>query len=153
MECIQRSYAGQEIMKICRISNPFPAKEKIKGDLGPNYYYLSKFTADMGFDVHVITGRENGQSPYEEIDGIKIHRVAPLINRRSYLFGEFARKCFEKVNEIKPDLIHGHTVYISDVYGIKQKLRRRLSLISTQCLMHTSIWTIYHSHLIQNRCS
>lgn len=96
-------------MKICRIANPFPTIYQIKGDLGPNYYYLSKYTADRGFDVHVITGRENGQSVYEEIDGIKIHRVAPLKNRRSYLFGEFAGKCFEKVNEIKPDLIHGHT--------------------------------------------
>jgi len=96
-------------MKICRIANPFPDKDQIKGDLGPNYYYLSKYAVEKGIDVHMVCGRTAGQKKYEEIDGIKIHRVSPLTNRRSYLYGEFAKKSFEKVKELKPDLIHGHT--------------------------------------------
>jgi len=96
-------------MKICRIVNSFPSKNQIKGDLGPNYYYLSKYAVEKGIDVHVVCGRAAGQEKYEEIDGIKVHRVSPIKNRRSYLYGEFAKKSFEKVKELKPDLIHGHT--------------------------------------------
>jgi len=96
-------------MKICRIVNSFQNKDQIKGDLGPNYYYLSKYAVEKGFDVHVVCGRTAGQEKYEDIDGIKIHRVSPLTNRRSYLYGEFAKKSFEKVKELKPDLVHGHT--------------------------------------------
>lgn len=96
-------------MKICRIASPFPGKKQIRGDLGPNYYYLSKYTADAGYDVHVICGRTEGQPEFEEIEGVQVHRVAPLTNRRNYLYGEFARRCFGKVKEIEPDLIHAHT--------------------------------------------
>jgi len=106
----------------------FPSGEQIKGDLAPNYYYLSKYTVDEGYDVHIVCGRKAGEKKYEEIDGIKIHRVAKINNRRSYLYGDFAKESFKKIKEIKPDIIHGHTtIHFACVWN-KEKIGNTMVL-------------------------
>jgi len=80
-----------------------------KGDIGPLYYYQSKHMAEMGYDMHIVCGRSEGQKSYENIEGIHVHRVSPITNRRSYLFGDFAKESVSKIKEINPDIIHGDT--------------------------------------------
>jgi glycosyltransferase involved in cell wall biosynthesis len=121
-------------MKICRIVDKFPSKEEITGDLGPNYYYLSKLTAEEGFDMHVICGRTKNQKSFEEVDGVKVHRVCEIENLRSVLWGDFARKALQKVLEIKPDIIHGHNIFHNGCIRSKHEL-------------HAMVITHYHGIL------
>ncbi|MDI6860236.1 MAG: glycosyltransferase family 4 protein [Methanocellales archaeon] len=109
-------------MKICRIVDKFPSKNEIIGDLEPNYYYLSKFAVEKGYDVHVVCGRMENQYEYGEIDGIRVHRICGIRNLRSILYGEFAKKCVEKVREIDPDIVHGHQVFHIGCIRNKKKL-------------------------------
>ncbi len=94
-------------MKICRIVTNFSNIDITKGDLLPLFYNQTRLLVDAGYDMHIICGRNQNQKEYEIIDNIKVHRVSPISNRRSYLYGEFAEKSFSKIREINPDLIHG----------------------------------------------
>lgn len=112
-------------MRICRIVDRFPSSKRIKGDLAPNYYYFSKLTVEKGFEVHVICSRSEGEKKFEEIDGIKVHRVCQI---RKYMdiFGSFAKKVYEKVKEIKPDIVHGHQNFHFGCLIGKHKLNSKI---------------------------
>lgn len=114
-------------MKVCRIVDSFPTGKEIVGDLGPNFYYYSKASVDAGIEDHIICIREKGQPKYEEIEGIKVHRVASQADhgRRDLLFGDFAKKSFEKVLEIKPDIVHGHNSFHFSCCRKKDKLKKK----------------------------
>ena len=109
-------------MRVCRIVNGFPAKEEILGGLGPNWYYYSRLSVERGIEVHVICGRDKGQSEMEEIDGVVVHRVSPVRGHRSTIYGDFAQKSIAKLREIKPDIIHGHNAYHIGAAMNKEKL-------------------------------
>jgi glycosyltransferase involved in cell wall biosynthesis len=96
-------------MKICRVVSNFTAIDVTKGDIGPLYYYQSKHMVDIGYEMHIVCGRTEGQKIYENIEGVHIHRVSPITGRRGYLFGDFAKKSFSKIKELDPDIIHGDT--------------------------------------------
>jgi glycosyltransferase involved in cell wall biosynthesis len=96
-------------MRICRVVSNFSNIDATKGDLVPLFYNQIKQLVDAGYDMHVVCGKTKDQTTYENIDGIKVHRVSPIDNRRSYLFGDFAKRSFSKIKEINPDLIHGDT--------------------------------------------
>ncbi len=96
-------------MKICRVVSNFTGIDVTKGDIGPLYYYQSKHMADMGYEMHIVCGRMAGQKSYEIIEGMHIHRVSPITGRRGYLFGDFAKESFSKIEQLNPDIIHGDT--------------------------------------------
>jgi|GEM_PF-4582966 glycosyltransferase involved in cell wall biosynthesis len=109
-------------MRICRIIDTFLTGKDIIGDLAPNYYYLSKLTAERGFDLHIICAKRDGQKEYEEWDNFRIHRVAPITRYMDILRGDFAKKVYEKVKELKPDLIHGHQNFHFGCLGRKSRI-------------------------------
>ncbi len=96
-------------MKICRVVSNFTGINFTKGDIGPLYYFQSKYMVEKGYEMHIVCGRSEGQESYENIEGIHVHRVSPITNRRSYLYGDFAKESFSKIKEINPDIIHGDT--------------------------------------------
>jgi len=116
-------------MRICRVVNNFKDISECTGDITPLFYHQSRYLVKMGYDVHIVCGRSKDQREYEIIDGIHVHRVAPIINRRSYLYGEFAQKCFAKVKELDPEIIHGDT---SVHFGCVWNKRKLLAPIITQ---------------------
>jgi glycosyltransferase involved in cell wall biosynthesis len=67
-------------LRICRLVWSFPRAEKISYGLGPNFYYISKEQVKQGYEVYVVARRRGGEPAYEEIDGIKVHRVTPPYN-------------------------------------------------------------------------
>ena len=60
-------------------------------------------TARLDHDVEIITQKVEGLKDYEEVDGVKIHRIRPL-------FGVYKAKVMpnihKKIQEIQPDVIH-----------------------------------------------
>jgi glycosyltransferase involved in cell wall biosynthesis len=112
-------------MRICRIIDTFPRKDEIKGDLGPNYYYYSKLSVERGIDVHVICGRKPGQPEYEELDGIKIHRISPDLSWWSINYGDWAKRVVLKVLELKPDIVHGHNTFHIAIVRKRNEMKAR----------------------------
>ncbi len=114
-------------MRVCRIVDTFPVKAEIIGDLGPNYYYYSKGCLEHGIEQDIICSRKEGQPKYENIDGINIHRVAPIAKhaRRDMLFGKFGKESLKKVLELSPDIVHGHNSFHFYIANHKKKLKQK----------------------------
>jgi glycosyltransferase involved in cell wall biosynthesis len=82
--------------------------------LSPHYYPskggLERFcediavrTARLNNEVHIITQTTEGREDYEEINGVKIHRIKPLFR--------YSKACVcpnikQKIREIDPDVVH-----------------------------------------------
>lgn len=98
-------------MKICMLSIDFLPNV---GGIAAHVYELSKALVKQGNEVHVITFRDEFRGvKYEEIDGIKVHRIyLPHIR----LIGFFVHAFFELLklkSLIKNkgiDIIHSHTI-------------------------------------------
>ena len=62
-------------MKILMLSLEYPPKGK--GGLATHVYNLSKELVKLGHEVDVITLEEGVLPIYENIEGVKVHRVTP----------------------------------------------------------------------------
>lgn len=62
-------------MKILMLSWEYPPQSV--GGLAQHVYHLSRAVAKHGVEVHVVTIGGKDALPYEEQDGVKIHRVFP----------------------------------------------------------------------------
>lgn len=85
------------------------------GGIASHVYELSKELVKQGNDVHVISFKKTKESlDYEEIDGIKIHRVfysgGLFFGRIKYLFLAY-RKIKKLIKEKKIEIIHTHDLY------------------------------------------
>lgn len=89
-------------MRICRLVWSFPRAENISYGLGPNFYYISKEQLKQGYEVNVITRRTRSEPCYEEIDGIKVHRVKSPYNIN-------AMRELSRIHATNPfDIVHAH---------------------------------------------
>jgi 1,4-alpha-glucan branching enzyme len=92
----------------------------------------------LGVDVHVITTKPNYMvSAYEEIEGVKVHRVEPLnamdphfLNWIGGLNLRIAEKAFELARENKFHLIHAHDWLVGEAAKTLSK-ELKLPLITT----------------------
>ncbi len=89
-------------MRICRLAWFFPRSNELTYGLGPNFYYISREQAKLGQDVHVISPAPPDAPPFEEIDGVKVHRVKFPYNLNAM------RKLFALHRETKLGLVHAH---------------------------------------------
>jgi glycosyltransferase involved in cell wall biosynthesis len=105
---------------VCRLVWSFPRAEKISYGLGPNFYYISKGQIKQGHEVDVIARRVRNEPFYEEIDGIKVHRVPPPynINAMRELQRLYTTRSF--------DVIHAHGTCGISYPLIRFKIRRPL---------------------------
>ena len=77
---------------------------------GPNFDYLSKIVTDNGYDVTLITLLEDGQAPFEILDGRKIHRISLPENHRSRKNTlAFISKTAELINKHDFAIVHIHS--------------------------------------------
>jgi glycosyltransferase involved in cell wall biosynthesis len=64
-----------DAMKICLVNALF---HPFSGGVEKHMYELSRELVKQGVDVTVVTARIEGTAAYEEIDGVKVHRVPGL---------------------------------------------------------------------------
>jgi glycosyltransferase involved in cell wall biosynthesis len=57
----------------------------------------------LGNEIYVVTKSVEGKNNREEMDGVKIHRVHPLLQYSKAVIAPDVRK---KINELRPDVIH-----------------------------------------------
>jgi len=89
-------------MNVVRIARSFPTLDKIKYGLGPSLYFFSREQVRMGLNVHVICKRNPREKEFEEIDGIKVHRVSSPYDLA------ILHKLVKLSREMKIDVIHSH---------------------------------------------
>ncbi len=101
----------------------------------------AKLLVDIGHEVHVLCYGYKGKT-YPDIEGINIHRcwVSMFWKKKSFFFYHlipafkqfWIRHISNFINEIKPEMIHGHDLYMSKVChkGIKKSaLRGKVKMV------------------------
>ena len=107
-------------MNILRIARNFPSLDRIKYGIEPTVYYVSREQVQMGLDVHIICKGSPQEKKYEEIDGIKVHRVSSPFDLT------MLHRLLRLSKELQIDIIHSHATS-GFPYAIKRKIfgRRR----------------------------
>jgi 1,4-alpha-glucan branching enzyme len=94
--------------KILIVVNEFPPD--IVAGTAMSTYYLSKYLAENGHDVHVaVTMRKNGSPAFERKNGVLIHRLNPVRVKGTRTAQCFAR-LYGLARTIRPDVIQGQAV-------------------------------------------
>lgn len=89
-------------MNIVRLVSHFPARQKIHYGLESTFYNLSREQVNLGLNVHIICRGYPRQKKFEEIDGIRVHRVMVPYN----LFMLY--NLFKLNYQAGIDIIHAH---------------------------------------------
>lgn len=104
-------------MNILRIARNFPSLRRIKYGIEPTVYYVSREQVQMGLDVHIICKGSPQEKKYEEIDGIKVHRVSSPFDLT------MLHRLLRLSKELQIDIIHSHATS-GFPYAIKRKIFR-----------------------------
>ncbi|RLI00988.1 hypothetical protein DRO38_05660, partial [Candidatus Bathyarchaeota archaeon] len=121
-------------MKICIMTWEFPPR--IVGGIARHCFGLSKALVKKNCDVHVVTLEFPGAPVFEEIEGVKVHRVKielghPNFITWTFIFNHFMEKLVAILNrEIEFDVIHIHD-WLTAPVGIASKYYSNKPLIST----------------------
>ncbi|MHB9094173.1 MAG: glycosyltransferase family 4 protein [Eubacteriales bacterium] len=123
-------------MKILMLSWEYPPKNV--GGLAQHVYHLSKAIAKHGAEVHVITVGGNDAVPYEDHDGVKVHRVNPYslstpdfrtsILHLNFSLLEYAVALANSLKNV--DVIHAHDWLVAHA-GRALKHSFQLPLVAT----------------------
>ena len=116
-------------LRIVRLVANYPVGGKSSYGLQPVYHNLSKAQVKRGRDVHVVARRSAGQPSYEEVSGIKVHRVKTPYNISAML------SVVKLANEGPPTVIHTHSTS-----GVFLSLSKRAT--STPVVSHVHGTTI-----------
>ncbi len=123
-------------MKVLMLTWEYPPKNV--GGLAQHVFHLSKALAKHGVGVHVLTVGGNGTLPYEEHDGIKVHRVGPYslstpdfrtwILHLNFSLLEYAVTLINSLKSV--DILHAHDWLVAYA-GRALKHSFRLPLVAT----------------------
>ncbi len=121
-------------MKICMLTWEFPPR--IVGGIARHCFGLGKALVAEGYDVHVVTLDFPGAPMYEEIEGLKVHRVKielghPHFITWTFLLNHFLEKKVAMLNsDVHFDIIHIHD-WLTGTAGINSKYYLNKPLVST----------------------
>jgi len=121
-------------MKICMLTWEFPPR--IVGGIARHCLGLAKALVKENHEVHVVTLDFPGAPEFEEMDGVKVHRVKielghPNFITWTFIFNHFMEKRVALLNrDVNFDIIHIHD-WLTAPVGITSKLYLSKPLIST----------------------
>lgn len=132
----EKKISSQKRLTVLLLTWEFPPH--IVGGLARHAEGLSLYLQRQGVDVHVITTQSQPMTPsFEEIEGVKIHRVEPLnamdplfLNWIGGLNLKMAEKAFELAQQYKFNLIHAHDWLVGEVAQTLAKFLK-IPLITT----------------------
>ena len=121
-------------MRICMLTWEFPPR--IVGGIARHCLGLSKALAKLGHEVYVITLEFPGTPLFEDVDGVKVHRVLIELGHPNFIIWTFIfnhfmeKKVAELSRSVKFDIIHVHDWLTADA-GVSSKHFLNKSLVST----------------------
>ena len=121
-------------MRICMLTWEFPPR--IVGGIARHCLGLSKALAKLGHEVYVITLEFPGTPLFEDVDGVKVHRVLIELGHPNFIIWTFIfnhfmeKKVAELSRSVKFDIIHIHD-WLTAEAGISSKHFLNKSLVST----------------------
>lgn len=123
-------------MRVLMLSWEYPPKSV--GGLAQHVYYLSSALVEKGVEVHLVTCGGQDVPAYEEVRGVRVHRVQPLnlsardfvtwILHLNFSLLEYSTQLLNTLGEI--DLIHAHDWLVAYT-GRALKHAYRVPMIST----------------------
>ena len=111
-------------MKICMLTWEYPPR--IVGGLARHCHGLARALARLDHEVHVVTLEFPGTSEYEEVDGVKVHRVKielghPNFITWSLIFNHFMEKRVAALSrQVNFDVVHTHD-WLTTPAGVASK--------------------------------
>jgi len=121
-------------MRICMLTWEFPPR--IVGGIARHCFGLSRALARKNLDVHVVTLEFPGAPEFEEMDGVKVHRVRIEIGHPdfiiwTFIFNHFMEKLVANLSRnYEFDVIHIHD-WLTAPVGIAAKYYMNKPLVST----------------------
>ena len=121
-------------MRICMLTWEFPPR--IVGGIARHCLGLSKALAKLGHEVYVITLEFPGAPLFEDVDGVKVHRVLIELGHPNFIIWTFIfnhfmeKKVAELSRSVKFDIIHIHD-WLTAEAGVSSKHFLNKSLVST----------------------
>ena len=121
-------------MRICMLTWEFPPR--IVGGIARHCLGLSKALAKLGHEVYVITLEFPGTPLFEDVDGVKVHRVLIELGHPNFIIWTFIfnhfmeKKVAELSRSVKFDIIHVHD-WLTAEAGVSSKHFLNKSLVST----------------------
>ena len=121
-------------MRICMLTWEFPPR--IVGGIARHCLGLSKALAKLGHEVYVITLEFPGTPLFEDVDGVKVHRVLIELGHPNFIIWTFIfnhfmeKKVAELSRSVKFDIIHIHD-WLTAEAGVSSKHFLNKSLVST----------------------
>ncbi len=123
-------------MKVLMLSWEYPPKNV--GGLAQHVYHLSRALARHGVEVHVITIGADDAVPYEENEGVRVHRINPYsisapdfrtwILHLNFSMLEYAVTLLNTIRGV--DIVHAHD-WLAAFAGRALKHSFRVPLVST----------------------
>lgn len=87
--------------------------ERILGDIAP---LLQK----QDIEVHILTRRYPGLTPFELVDGVSVHRL-PIPDPKAVASLSFTLTALLKLRGLQPDIIHAHEMFSATTTAIAAK--------------------------------
>ncbi|MCD6593180.1 glycosyltransferase family 4 protein [Candidatus Bathyarchaeota archaeon] len=121
-------------MRICMLTWEFPPR--IVGGIARHCLGLSKALAKLGHEVYVVTLEFPGAPLFEDVDGVKVHRVLIELGHPNFIIWTFIfnhfmeKKVAELSRSVKFDIIHIHD-WLTAEAGVSSKHFLNKSLVST----------------------
>jgi len=121
-------------MRICMLTWEFPPR--IVGGIARHCLGLSKALAKLGHEVYVVTLEFPGTPLFEDVDGVKVHRVLIELGHPNFIIWTFIfnhfmeKKVAELSRSVKFDIIHIHD-WLTAEAGVSSKYFLDKSLVST----------------------
>jgi glycosyltransferase involved in cell wall biosynthesis len=121
-------------MKICMLTWEFPPR--IVGGIARHCLGLSRALVEENHEVHVVTLDFPGTPTFQDVDGVKVHRVSielghPNFLTWTFIFNHFIeKKIAELSRKIRFDVVHIHD-WLTASAGIASKYFLDKPLVST----------------------
>ncbi len=136
---------GHTKMKVCMLTWEFPPR--IVGGIARHCYGLTRALAKLGHEMHVVTLEFPGVSDFEDVEGVKVHRVKIELGHPNFItwtliFNHFMEKRVAALSHlIDFDIIHVHD-WLTTPSGIASKNYLNKPMV---CTVHsTEVGRVQH---------
>lgn len=77
-----------------------------------------------GFEVHVVTRRDDGLLPFEVIDDVPVYRM-PSIGPKPLARATFTAAAISQLTRLQPDLVHAHEILAPASIAVQSKAKNK----------------------------